>query len=192
MPVLHFKRGTAGQPEHHLPRVSLGQVFWFVVQEHLFVSRRGWEKSQHRLCVLIWNGRGSGTGGQWGESRGGTHPALAPCDRVCEYPCALRTFALWKSKLMSHMNSGQWLPSWKGASCPCRNPLVYLTCSSEGAQVAQVVRNLPANAGDTRNVGSIQKIPWRREWQVFLSFQCSFHSSVLSWKIPWTEEPGGL
>ena len=24
--------------------------------------------------------------------------------------------------------------------------------------------------------------PWRRKW----------HSSILAWKIPWTEEPGGL
>ena len=28
------------------------------------------------------------------------------------------------------------------------------------------------------------KIPWRRAW---LS-----HSSILAWRIPWTEEPGGL
>ena len=30
----------------------------------------------------------------------------------------------------------------------------------------------------------IRKIPWRREMAT--------HSSVLAWKIPWTEEPGGL
>ena len=28
------------------------------------------------------------------------------------------------------------------------------------------------------------KIPWRRKWQS--------HSSILAWRIPWTEEPGGL
>ena len=27
-------------------------------------------------------------------------------------------------------------------------------------------------------------IPWRRKWQP--------HSSVLAWRLPWTEEPGGL
>ena len=27
--------------------------------------------------------------------------------------------------------------------------------------------------------------PWRREWQ-------TPHSSILAWRIPWTEEPGGL
>ena len=30
----------------------------------------------------------------------------------------------------------------------------------------------------------VRKIPWRRAWQP--------HSSILAWRIPWTEEPGGL
>ena len=30
----------------------------------------------------------------------------------------------------------------------------------------------------------VGKIPWRRSWQT--------HSSIFAWKIPWTEEPGGL
>ena len=30
----------------------------------------------------------------------------------------------------------------------------------------------------------VRKIPWRRKWQT--------HSSILAWKIPWTEEPSGL
>ena len=30
----------------------------------------------------------------------------------------------------------------------------------------------------------VGKIPWRRKWQT--------HSSILAWKIPWTEESGGL
>ena len=36
------------------------------------------------------------------------------------------------------------------------------------SQVALVVKNLPANAGDIRDVGSVpgfRKIPWRRAWQ---------------------------
>ena len=35
------------------------------------------------------------------------------------------------------------------------------------AQVALVVKNPPANAGEARNTGSIRvgKIPWRRKWQ---------------------------
>ena len=30
----------------------------------------------------------------------------------------------------------------------------------------------------------VRKISWRREWQP--------HSNILSWRSPWTEEPGGL
>jgi len=30
----------------------------------------------------------------------------------------------------------------------------------------------------------VGKIPWRRKWQP--------SPSILAWKIPWTEEPGGL
>ena len=36
------------------------------------------------------------------------------------------------------------------------------------SEVVLVVKNLPANAGDIRNIGSIprvRKIPWRRAWQ---------------------------
>ena len=49
-----------------------------------------------------------------------------------------------------------------------------------------VVKNLPANAGDTRDVGSIpgQEDP--------LEKGVTAHSSVLAWDIPWTEEPGRL
>ena len=56
------------------------------------------------------------------------------------------------------------------------------------SQVALVVKNLPANAGDIRDMGLIPwvgTIPWRRAWQ-------SAHSSILTWRISWTEEPGGL
>ena len=43
-----------------------------------------------------------------------------------------------------------------------------------------VVKNPPVNAGDARDIGFdpwVRMIPWRRN---------------PAWKIPWTEEPGGL
>ena len=43
---------------------------------------------------------------------------------------------------------------------------------------------LPAHAGD---VGSIP-----RGQEVLLEEEMATHSSILAWKIPWTEEPGGL
>ena len=49
-----------------------------------------------------------------------------------------------------------------------------------------VVKNLPANAGDTEAwVQSLgQEDPLEEEMAT--------HSSILAWTIPWTEEPGGL
>ena len=50
------------------------------------------------------------------------------------------------------------------------------------SQVALVVKNLPANAGDTGNAG--REDPLEQEM--------STCSSIRAWKIPWTEEPGRL
>ena len=49
-----------------------------------------------------------------------------------------------------------------------------------------MVKNLPANAGDVRDMGSIlgQEDPLEEEMAT--------HASILAWKIPWTEKPGGL
>ena len=46
-----------------------------------------------------------------------------------------------------------------------------------------VVKNLPASVGDIRDIGSIP---------VSLEEGMVSHSSVLAWRTPWTEEPGGL
>ena len=47
-----------------------------------------------------------------------------------------------------------------------------------------MVKNPPANAGDIRDVGSISG--FRR----FPGEGMVTHSSVLAWRIPWTEELG--
>ena len=47
-----------------------------------------------------------------------------------------------------------------------------------------VVKNLPTNAGDTREVGSI---PGSEDP---LEEKMATHSSILAWSIPWTEKPG--
>ena len=51
------------------------------------------------------------------------------------------------------------------------------------SKVALVIKNPPANAGGIRDVGSTPG--WGRS-------PGATHSSVLAWRIPWTEEPGGL
>ena len=53
-------------------------------------------------------------------------------------------------------------------------------------QVALVVKNLPASAGELRDAGPIPglgRIPGRGQ---------ASHSSILAWKTPWTKEPGEL
>jgi len=48
-----------------------------------------------------------------------------------------------------------------------------------------MVKNLPANAGDRRHGFDpwVGRSPGVRD---------ETHSSILAWRIPWTEEPGGL
>ena len=48
------------------------------------------------------------------------------------------------------------------------------------------VKNPPANAGDIRDVGLIPGLGRSLEKGM------ATHSSILVWRIPWTEEPGGL
>ena len=50
-----------------------------------------------------------------------------------------------------------------------------------------VAKNTPANAGDIRDAGLIlggQGDP--------LEEAMAAHSSILAWRFPWTEDPGGL
>ena len=50
------------------------------------------------------------------------------------------------------------------------------------SQVALMVKNLPANAGDRHRFDPwVGKIPWRRAWQP---------TPYSSLEKPWTEEPG--
>ena len=50
-----------------------------------------------------------------------------------------------------------------------------------------MVKNLPASAGDVKEM-------WVRSlgWEDPLEEEMATHSSILGWRIPWTEEPGGL
>ena len=48
--------------------------------------------------------------------------------------------------------------------------------------MAQLVKNLPA----------IQETQvWSLNWEDPLEEGMATHSSILAWKVPWTEEPGG-
>ena len=49
-----------------------------------------------------------------------------------------------------------------------------------------MVKNLPANAEDIRDVGSISGSGRSHEGGQ------ATHSSILAWRTPWTKEPDGL
>ena len=71
--------------------------------------------------------------------------------------------------------------------------MTYLAKESEigpricmGFPGGSVVKNLPANAGDIKTrVSSLGREDPVEEGM-------AAHSSILAWRIPWTEEPGGL
>ena len=59
----------------------------------------------------------------------------------------------------------------------------YLRIIPWASLVAQMVKNLPAMQDtQVRSLG----------WEVPLEKGMATHSSILAWRIPWTEEPGGL
>ena len=49
-----------------------------------------------------------------------------------------------------------------------------------------MVKNLPVNAEDVRDSGSVPGLGRSLEEGM------ETHSSILAWRIPWAEEPGGL
>ena len=54
------------------------------------------------------------------------------------------------------------------------------------SQTVLVVKNPPANARDVEM--RVQSLGWEDP----LEEGMATHSSTLAWRIPWTEEPGGL
>ena len=93
-----------------------------------------------------------------------------------------------------HLNSNWFYEGSHPAQLLCYRSfgtiLAFLVASGYGmkwaSQVALVVKNLPSNVGDVRDVGLI---PGSGR---FLEKEMAIHSSVLVWKIPQTEEPDGL
>ena len=57
---------------------------------------------------------------------------------------------------------------------------------SLGLPRSLVVNNLSANTGDARDTCLIPGLGWSP------GVESAMHSSILAWKIPWTEEPGRL
>ena len=91
--------------------------------------------------------------------------------------------------------------NWKENKLLIALPFHFLRChklwckllASKGFPGGAVVKNLPDNAGDSRESWvsiELQVQPFGQEDP--LKKEMATHSCILAWKIPWTEEPGGL
>ena len=77
-------------------------------------------------------------------------------------------------------------PCWKRSLKAVLKKKKKQSWISRASQVAQALKNLPANAGDVRDSGLTPG------WEDHLEKGMATHPSILTWRIPWTEEPGGL
>ena len=59
---------------------------------------------------------------------------------------------------------------------------IRLNSSPLALLFAQAVKNPPSNAGDAGLIPG---------WEDLLEEEMSTQPSILAWRIPWTEEPGG-
>ena len=76
---------------------------------------------------------------------------------------------------------------------------IDLYSDRKGFPGGSVVKNLPANAEDAGNLGSIPesgRFPGgghgTLRWEDPLEKGMATHFIILAWEIPWTEEPGRL
>ena len=60
---------------------------------------------------------------------------------------------------------------------------IVLPADLFASRIAQLVKNLPAMQ---------ETWVWFLGWEDPLEKETTTHSSTLAWRIPWTEEPGGL
>ena len=64
-----------------------------------------------------------------------------------------------------------------------KGPCHHIICREKGFPSGSAVKNIPA----------IQETwVWSLDWENPPEKEMATHSSILAWKIPWTEEPGGL
>ena len=93
--------------------------------------------------------------------------------RGAQGPAAART----GHALTSFSSPDLEVASSKGSPVPASS-LCFPLCFLSGS----VIENLPANAGDTDSIPDLGRSPG----------EMATHSSILTWKFPWSEETGGL
>ena len=65
----------------------------------------------------------------------------------------------------------------------CLDMGLFLFTLLRGFPGGSVIKNPPANAGNVHTIPG---------WEDPLEEEMATHSSILAWRIPWTEESGGL
>ena len=103
---------------------------------------------------------------------------LCPCSQLLKWLIQLNSpstnhFSFWKYFGNSPLSSQNEVPKPKFLPFPFPMDFPHSSVGKESA----------CSAGD---LGSIQ------DWEDLLEKEMATHSSILSWEIPWTEEPSGL
>ena len=84
-----------------------------------------------------------------------------------------------------HIDESGWVVCLHWGKIKLTDDFDPVLMNSRTSQLALVVKKPPVNAGDIRDAGSLgQEDP--------LEEAMATHSSFLAWRIPGTEEPGGL
>ena len=115
-----------------------------------------------------------------------TSEGCLPPSVLCEDTGKSQPSATWKRALSGHWISLDWtlraLKLWEIDVCCISHPVDGIL----GFPGGSVVKNPPANPGDTGDV------VWCLGQEGHLEDEIATYSSILSWEIPWTQEPGGL
>ena len=92
------------------------------------------------------------------------------------------SMVLWNISIIPNCNPSDFLKEPIGAS----HRTLLSHPNDEGFPGTLVIKNLAAYAGDVRDAGLILG------WEDPLEEGMATHASILAWRIPWTEGPGGL
>ena len=108
---------------------------------------------------------------------------------------------------------GPWGVYWGGwnccSSCPC-HPAPFFSQGSTDLEPPAGVRSIPfilfvpirlclslkmgfpGGSADKESACSAGVLVWSLGWENHLEKGMATHSNILAWRLPWTEEPGGL
>ena len=109
------------------------------------------------------------------------HGPLPPVTYHPPSKCVYFSFRNLKKQLLCHLHL---INAWLYGSTPkCLNRVSWCCLSTTGFPSDSDVKESAYHAGDVGSIPRSGRFPGGRN---------GTHFSILAWKIPWTEEPGGL